>query len=154
MSEITKAQPTVISVKGDDFIQKEALSNEAITPGHLLELLSTGKVQKLTSDIANNTENISVLVALEDDLIGKDLTEDYATGVVVQYAAAKSGQEFLLRVPTGAAAIVIGDRLQSNGASAVGTVVLAAATDAAIAIAKEALTNNSGNELFILAEVI
>ena len=149
---MTKTQPTVISVKGDDFIQKEAIGNEALSPGHLLEQLSTGNVQKLSSVTVLVDDFKTVLIALENSVIGEGVTDAYASGDTVKYAAAKSGQEFLLRLPASAAAIVIGDALEN---STDGTVILNGGTNAAIAIAKEAVNNSGGGtEVFILAEVI
>ena len=157
---MTKTQSTVISVKGDDFIQKEALGNEVLSPGHLLELLSTGKVQKVATaaatDIAAITEFKTNLVALENSILGEGVTDAYADGDTVKYAALKSGQEVLLRFGANAAAVVIGDTLESaaNAGSLNGTVKIGASATS-LFIAKEAVDNNAnGSEVFILAEVI
>lgn len=103
-----------ITLKGNP-IQKERFASAALSPGHLLEVLSTGKVQKNT--------NASVLVsrnfALENEVLGEDLTDAYAAEDTVLYGAFPAGAEVNARVAVGATAIVIGDRLE---AAADGTV--------------------------------
>ncbi len=152
---MTKTQSTVISVKGDDFIQKEALSNEVISPGHLLEIdEGSGNLKKLTADISALAEFTSILIALENSILGEGVEDAWASGDTVKYAAAKSGQEFLIRVKTSANNFAAGARLVSDGGVANGTVkpIEGGATTPQF-IAKEAYATTA-SEVLILAEVI
>ncbi|OQX08805.1 MAG: hypothetical protein BWK76_23115, partial [Desulfobulbaceae bacterium A2] len=69
-----------IVIKGTG-IRYEALANAALTPGHLLYLLSTGKVA-VHATAAGNAEK---MFAVEDDLQGNDIDDAYSSGDLVQY---------------------------------------------------------------------
>jgi allophanate hydrolase subunit 2 len=76
----------VIALKGDPIVNEDEVALAAFTPGHLLELTSTG-VQKNTDDAANVATNF----ALERDEVGRDIDVDYATGDVVKVGAFAPG---------------------------------------------------------------
>jgi len=98
-----------IIVKGDGE-QYEALANAAITPGQLVELMSTGKVRKVTAASAEQEK----LVAIEDYLQGKTIAQDYAADAICLHRAFKSGDEVLLILADGQN-VAIGDMLESAG---------------------------------------
>lgn len=91
-------------------VREEFVANAAITPGHLIEVMSTGKVRKH----ASAGQNALIMFALEDELQGKGIDDDYAADAMVQcwipqrgdivYALLKDGQN-----------IAIGDFLESAG---------------------------------------
>ena len=126
-----------IVIKGTG-IRAEALANEAITPGKMVELLSTGKVQ------LNDTTGMGVekAFAVEDDLQGNAIDDDYASGGLVQYEMFNAGDEVFAFLADGEAA-VIGSRLvpTTGGELAVATGDSSAVVSEAapIAIAKQAL---------------
>lgn len=98
-----------IILKGDP-ARDEAIANAAITPGNLIELLSTGKVQKQ----ATAAVPAQAMFAIEDEMQGNDLTDDYSAADLVQYAVFKKGQWVHAILADGEAA-VIGSKLESNG---------------------------------------
>ena len=98
-----------IKAKGDG-ITNEATGDGAITPGHLVEVDSGGLVQVH----ASAGQNAERAFALEDDLQGNDLTDDYSDGNRVLYGVFKSGDEVNAILADGQS-VVIGDPLDSNG---------------------------------------
>ncbi len=92
-------------------IRKERLSDAVITPGELVELMSTG----LISPHANAGLLAQKSWAVENEVIGGEIDDDYASGDNVIYEVLPYGAEVNALVPASAAAIVIGDKLESNG---------------------------------------
>lgn len=92
-------------------VQGEAVANAALKPGHLIELMSTGKVQKH----ANAGYDAVPMFAIEDNLQGKGIDDEYAASSIVQYVVLKSGDEVLGWLKNGET-IVKGDMLVSDGA--------------------------------------
>jgi hypothetical protein len=127
--------------------KKERQAHAALSPGHFLEVLSTGKVQKrATANIAYQP-----MVALENDQEGKTLTDAYAANDVVNYIVAARGTVLQARLPAAAGAIVIGDALMLSND---GTVIKRTSTNHAIAYALEAVDNSGGgSEVFIQVEI-
>ena len=74
------AKRTII-VQEKSAVEFEALANAAITPGQLVELISTGKVQKVASASADS----ETAIAIEDSLQGNDIADDYVAGGTVRY---------------------------------------------------------------------
>jgi len=97
-----------ITIKGDG-VRNERQANGTITPGHLLVLQSTGKVVVHAS--AGNVAQ--KMVAVEDDLQGKEITDNYTTGNRVQYNVFRPGDVFLGILADGQNAS-IGSFLESN----------------------------------------
>jgi hypothetical protein len=91
-------------------IRKEGIAGEAITPGHLLAINSSGNMIKHAT-----AGGVTHLVAFENEIVGLDLNSAYASGDNVLYGASKDGQEVNLLVAAAAPAIVVGDLLQSAG---------------------------------------
>ena len=103
-----------ISPTGEGYEQYEALADAAITPGHVVELLSTGKIQK------QNTTSIDVerAVAIEDYLQGNDIADAYSAGNVAMYRIFTRGALVALILADGQN-VAIGDKLESAGAGEV-----------------------------------
>jgi hypothetical protein len=91
-------------------IIEEYVANAAITPGMLVELMSTGKVR------AHATAGAKVLAmfALEDELQGKGIDQAYAATDPVQVWVPVRGECVYALVADGQV-IQIGDFLESDG---------------------------------------
>jgi len=99
----------VIALLGDPRITEDWAATEAVTPGHLLELTSTGGVKKQTDDAAN----VTPMFALERDELGDDIDEDYESGDTVRVGIFKPGDRVYAFLASGVNA-AIGDYLTSN----------------------------------------
>lgn len=109
---------TCIGLRCDkDNYEERAANDGNIKPGHLLEILSTNKVQK-HSVVGGRTMR---WVALEDGKQGysKNQYDAYASGDPVRIQACEPGDWMALRLPAAAAAVVIGSFLISDGAGCV-----------------------------------
>jgi hypothetical protein len=127
--------PKTVLLKGNP-IRKEAAAGGTITPGHLVARANTGKfVVQASADI-----DVAKAFALEADLIGKGIDDNYAADDQVQVAYCRPGDEIYALLPANAAAVVIGDFLQSNGNGALKKL----ASGVAIAVALEAVDNSGG----------
>jgi len=91
-------------------IQFEYVASEAIKPGYLLEITSTGNVKPCTYA----SRNAFALIALEDELQGKGIDDNYASGDVVQCWYAQPGDIAYLILTT-SQQINIGDYIESAG---------------------------------------
>lgn len=92
-------------------IRKQREAEETITPGQLLELRSDGKVQKHSDD----AKNAVPIFAVEEDFLGKSISDDYASGDEVQYAFFRPGDEALAWLDEDSAEVNPGDFLMSKG---------------------------------------
>ena len=108
-----------VTIKGGG-INKEAPAGASILPGHLLKLNSSGQV--IPHNVAGGAA--SKAIAIENELGGGSygagynsgkLTTAYASGDNVPYVIFDEGSEVNALVAAGAAAIVIGDFLESAG---------------------------------------
>lgn len=107
-----------INVKGDG-MRKHGIANAAITPGHLIERMSTGKLRVH----ATAGGKWGKLVALEQKSTGKESSVAYAANDYVHAEFVSPGEEFNLLVANGAAAIVVGDFVESAGDGTVRKVI-------------------------------
>lgn len=111
-------------------VRLEAVAAGAITPGHLVNVDSAGKL------IVQATASIAALkaFAVENDLEGKEITDAYAADDYVQAEILRGGDEVYAFVVANGSAIVIGDMLESGGAGSLkkfsAGVVLAQAIEA------------------------
>ena len=119
-----------IVVQEKSAVEFEALANAAITPGQLVELLSTGKVQKQATDEAD----VERMVAIEDSLQGNDIADDYVEDGTVFMRIFGSGDVCNLILADGETA-VIGTKLEA-------------------ALAGEVQAYTSGTKLFVALEAI
>ena len=129
-----------VLLKSDLHKIEEARAAETISPGHLIEMLSTGKVQK-NDKVAGS---IQMMVAMEDAKrpVGT-LLDDYLLDELVMYHLCIPGDLVFLRIPAAAVAIVKGDSLEpvANG------VVQKLNTGVRVAIAEEAIDNSAGGSV-------
>lgn len=90
------------------YFRKEAEAESAITPGHLIELTSTGTVQP------HSTIGAQARIAFADsnDLIGRDFDAAFVAGDQVRYVVPSRGCELNALVSE---TVAIGDFLESAG---------------------------------------
>ena len=94
-----------------DPIYKEGLANAAITPGHLVERMSTGKIRVH----ATAGGNAMKMFAVEMDMVGDDIDTDYAANDTVRFVVARRGDEINALLAISATAVVIGSLVESAG---------------------------------------
>lgn len=102
--------PNTIKIKKYLDIIEEYVAASAITPGELIEVTSANTVQAHSSA----GQNILQMVALEDELQGKSITDDYAAADPVQCWVTQRGEIAYLILNDGEN-VVIGDFLESAG---------------------------------------
>ena len=126
-----------VVLKGSLDKVEEARATETISPGDLVEMTSTGGVQR--NDKVAGT--IQLMVAMEDAKrpVGTIL-DDYLATELVMYHLCVPGELIYLRIPAAAAAIVKGDSLEAVAAG----VVQKLAAGVRVAIAEEAIDNSAG----------
>ena len=143
---MAKSQSETILLKGKMAVRKEAVTDEAVSPGHFVERGGTQDVQKAPLGSA------TPLVAIENTPIGEGIEDAYAANDTVLMVAVYPGCEILAKIAAGEN--IAENALLRCGAS--GVLQDAGATaDNARAIALEAVNNTSGTtETFIRVEVI
>lgn len=127
----------------------ELVAAGAIKPGHLVEQGSAGTI------VVHGTAGgkCKTLIATEDSLQGKTITQAYASGDVVRVHKGLSGDHVYLRVPASAPAIVIGDNLVGDGTGCV--IKIVTSTHHIFGEALEAVDNSAGgSEAFIKVRLI
>ena len=92
------------------FIRKEGVTDEAITPGHLIELGGSNDVQKHSTSGGDAAR----MFALENDLVGDAYDDAYGSDDTVQYGVFENGAEVYAILTTGQT-ITKGKFLASNG---------------------------------------
>ena len=101
-----------IIVSGAPVIE-EALANEAITPGELIEWTPNASFRRLRAH-ATATGAAAPMFALENELIGDEIGEAYASGETVRFATFPKGSIVLARIEANVT-LEPGDWLESNG---------------------------------------
>ena len=104
------AYNTVKIKKYSDVIE-EAVANATITPGMLVELMSTGKVKAHATAEGDATP---IMFALEDELQGKGLDDNYIATDPVQVWIPYRG-DWVYAILADGENIAIGDKLASAG---------------------------------------
>jgi hypothetical protein len=99
----------VIALMGTPVINEEPSAIEALIPGHLVELTSTGGVQKCTDDAAN----VAPSFVLERDELGTGIDTAYAIGDKVKVGTFKPGDRVYAFLASGQN-VAIGAYLTSN----------------------------------------
>lgn len=141
-----KSKPETIFLKGHQ-VQKEGQASAALKPGHLIERGGSNEFQKQST--AKGL--CRPMFAVENDLIGKEITDQYAANENVVVAYALPGAEINARVPASATAIAANDALEATGDGTVKKFT----NGVIIGYALEAVNNSSGSsEVFIRMEII
>jgi hypothetical protein len=135
--------PRTIWLKGEREHYDEARASVLVKPGYLIELEAAGTMKPNATSAGDATR----AVAIEDGLQGLTIEDNYAIGDLVRYVVCEPGDEVQMRVPAGAAAIVIGDALKSNGD---GTLIKQGGAGTILFYATQAVDNSGGGtEAFI-----
>lgn len=137
----SNGRPSKIFLRGNLGTRfEEARAGGAISPGHLGMMNSSGQI--VVHATAAGT-NVARLVVTEEMRIFEGKTKDdaYASGDLVSYRPASRGDEFQMRLETGAN-VAIGAKLESNGAG----LLQALTTGDAIAEALEAVDASAGEK--------
>ncbi len=137
-------------------IRKEGVALLALSPGELVERNASDQI------IAHATAagNASPAFVVENELLGSEITVDYAALDNVVYETMPRGAEVLARLAAAAAAVIIGNYLESAGDGTLRITTTAAATantarSGIIARAIEAVDNSGGGgEVFIKVEIL
>jgi hypothetical protein len=129
------ANPRTILLKGRN-IHEERVAAGTITPGHFLQLNSAGTVQVNSTALVDKVR----IVAVENELEGLGIDDNYAANDLVQYEILHGGMEVNALVAAAAPAIVIGDSLEL---AADGT-VRKLTTGVCVAQAIQAVDNSGG----------
>lgn len=123
-----------ITVLGNDLvIRKEAIATEAITPGHQIEIIAGGAA--LIADVSDGLVHQAAF-AVENEVVGKDITEAYAIDDTLLYGIFPAGSEVYALVD---AAVTIYGLLEATVTGALSPI----STGVAVAIALET-TGGSG----------
>ena len=151
-----------ILVKGESF-RKEGVvaAANAPLPGHLLNRNSDGEIIIHANDGGNVAP---ILVAVENDLMGKEISDAYAAGDRIQYHVARPGDEVYLLLANGED-VTPADYLSSKGDGTVDKYVAQAIDESGAAnvtitprniVARplESLNNTSGAAARILCEIV
>lgn len=104
------ANTILLNSVGTTFLKEAACASVAdgiITPGDFIERHTDGKFRRASAE-----GSYTKLVALENDLISGEITDNYGTDSRVRAAYVQPGDEVYAQVPAGASAIVVGDRLK------------------------------------------
>jgi hypothetical protein len=88
----------------------EYVANAALTPGHLVEVMSTGLVRKH----ASAGQNVLPTFAIEDALQGKGIDTAFAAGDQVRCWTPTRGDE-VYAILADTEVVVVGDFLESDG---------------------------------------
>lgn len=152
--------PRTIALYPQDIneLTKEATTSEIITPGHLVDFTTGGLLRKHT--VAGG--NAAARFAIEKDYVGGTIDTNYAAGEFAKYIEFTAGSEVYALVAAGAAAIVIGDNIESAGNGTVrkhtapaNLSAAAPAYKAVFARAVEAKDNSGGGSAIrIIIEII
>lgn len=104
--------PKCILLRGSP-AHREGVANAAITPGMLIEQMSTGKFRAHATAAGVVP---SKLFAREEEYVGGNIDTAYAANDQLPYMVCQPGDQVYALVAASAAAIVIGDLLESDGA--------------------------------------
>jgi len=129
--------PNTIGLKGE-FIRKEVIATGVVTPGMQVSILGAAGGGRRKA------------FALENDLIGRDIDDNYAVGETMQIGLMPTGAEVWAWLSPGEN-VARGARLQGAGD---GTLEAAGSTDPdLIAYADEAVNNTTSDPVRIRVEI-
>lgn len=129
--------PKTIQLKGD-FVRKEAEASEVITPGHLVEFGGANELRKHSSSGGTARKAF----ALENDLVGNGVDDDYASGETVQYGVFPAGSEIFAFLD-GGENVAKGATLVSSGDGSLRAEATEPEQDVIVAFALEAVDNSA-----------
>lgn len=107
---MTTTTRRTVMVIDDGAIQKELIANAAITPGMLVERMSTGKVRKHATAGGNSQRAF----AIENDLEGEEVETDIDSGDICRFKICQRGNEVYAWATT-SQTLNAGDAVESAG---------------------------------------
>ncbi len=122
----------VILQRYHDPIREEKLAGGTVTPGHLVKKNSSDAIV-VHSTAAGHVKPLQV--AIEDELQGKDISDNYSSGDLIQTEILLPGDKFY-GILTTSQTIVIGDLLESAGNGTLRKMELASTDDPQLPIAR------------------
>lgn len=141
---MAKSNPSTISLKAPASVRNEGAASEAITPGHLVEFGGSNDYQKHSSAGGDAAAKFAV----ENDVVGDDISTDYVSGEQVQVETFPAGSQVYAHL-AGGENVSKGAFLESAGDGTlqqVGTASSAGANKPVVAQALEAV-NVSGTSV-------
>lgn len=117
-------------------VRLERVAAETITPGMLVNVDSTDKLIKHATEGGASMKAFAV----ENDLEGKEITDNYVADDYAQAEILRNGDEVYTFIEANGTAVVIGDLLESAGDGTLQKLT----TGVAIAQALEAVDNSAG----------
>lgn len=124
--------PKTIALKAPG-VREELTASEAITPGHLVEFGGTDDIQKH----ASAGGDAQPLIAVENDVVGDDISTDYASGEEAQVDAPHAGAVYYMWLNNGEN-VSRGDFLESAGNGKLQAVGTASSSGAHVAVVGQA----------------
>jgi hypothetical protein len=145
-SGVAVTTPHCILLSGNPIYAQQTQAAAAITPGHLVEIVSGGGIRR------HGTADGNALTAWALENVTPDRTvatqaidTPYATGETVKWMIARPGDMIYAWVPASASAIVAGDFLASNGDGTLHKAVTGSTfLEAIVGQAVEAVNNSAG----------
>lgn len=125
--------PKTIALKAPG-VRSEETASEAITPGHLLEYGGANDVQKHSTAGGDAMP----MIAVENDVVGDDISTDYASGEEIQYDVPHGGAEYYMWLADGEN-VAKGDFLESAGNGKLQAAGTASSSAAHVAVVGQAL---------------
>lgn len=138
--------PHCILLSGNPQYPQQALAAAAITPGHLVEIISGGTIRKHATADGNALPAFAIENVTPDRTVTTQAIDiAYATGETVKWMIASQGDMVYAWLPASAAAIVAGDFLASNGDGTLHKAVTGATfVECLVGQASEAVNNSAG----------
>jgi|SRR6185436_11511239 len=133
-----------IGLKGFERYE-EGFANAALTPGHAIEVMSTGKLRKQ----ATRGADTQIAFAIENSLLGTNIDTAFAADDLVPYILPKKGDEVYAFLTPGTN-YVKGDRLDLTGD---GTLEKVSSTYKAVAVLMENLDLSASGSVATRAPV-
>jgi hypothetical protein len=143
---MSTVNPKTIVLRGNPTHHEAQAGAAGILPGHLIRLSSTsGDV--LVHNVAAGF--CAPMFAREEDYVGGTISDAYADNDRIPYVHCQGGDEIYALLPASAAAVVIGDLLESNGDGTLKKTTRASTNTTTaiahpIAIALQAVDNSGG----------
>ena len=152
---MAKEKPETIILRvspGGCAIFDEYKAKSVLSPGHMVQILTASANRGQIDPVGTRGVRLPRKFAVENDFLGKDITDAYAVGARVQVVTFQPGEHVYARVAAAAPAIVEGDILN---VTATGTLEKHSSTYDRMAMALEDVDNSSGtSEVFLSAEII
>ena len=101
---------TIVLMGNDLVIRKEGIASVIVTPGYLVERITT----TIRPHVSAGAKAVPMF-AVENEVIGNGIDDDYAINDTTLFGVMPPGAEIFALLPASAAAIVVGDLLESAG---------------------------------------